>query len=294
MTRTEHLGKWTFLVLLALLTSCKKEIDFDYNEIAPIVVIEGRVTNEGTVVMITKSRSVTDSVGQRCLTGAIVTVSHHGVEENIGYDERSNCYRSALKGEAGESYRLSVDFEGQHYEGAATMPAAAPILSNEFIWFSMLDERMVVYELWAKDPEPDERNFYWYCMNRSTRHPHFKNKKKGKPYTWNVFDDRGNPPGLLYRDVFCMSERAVEEDKKENWDRILYEGDTITFQLMTIDRPTYDYFTSLRTGQSNGANPRGNLTGNCLGYFTAGSVTRADTLVFSFDSIKTRATFIPQ
>jgi hypothetical protein len=82
----------------------------------------------------------------------------------------------------------------------------------------------------------------------------------------------------------------AEEDEEENWDRILYEGDTITFQLMPIDRVSFDYFTSLRAGQSGGANPRSNLSGGCLGYFTAGCVTRADTMVFHYDSIKPHAT----
>lgn len=297
-------ARMALLFLLLLFTACKKTIDFDYNEIAPIVVVEGRVTNEGTEIVVTKSRSVTDSVRGRCLPGAVVTVSSDGVSETIPYDALSLSYRSSLKGTPGKTYRLTVDFEGQRYEGESTMYAAAPILSAEFFWFSVLDERMVVYEVWAVDAAPDERNYYWYRMNRITHHPHFKDRKnmevgdriveRGKAYTWSVFDDRGNPPGLLYRDIMCMSERAAEEDEEENWDRILYEGDTVTFQLMTIDRAAYDYFTSLRAGQGGGANPRSNLTGGCQGYFAAGSVTRADTLVFSYDAVKQEPTFTNQ
>ena len=281
------------LAAVLLLTACKKEIDFNYHEIDPIVVIEGRVTNEGTMVMITKSRNVTDSVRGHCLTGAVVTISGGGVDEVIAYDSQAQCYHSSLKGKVGESYRLTVDVEGHHYEGIATMPAAAPILHSEFLWFTMLDERIVVYELWAADPNSDERNYFWFRMDRLTHHPHFKDKKYQEPYTWNVFDNRGCPPGLIYRDVMCMSERMAEEDKEENWDYILYEGDSIICQLMSIDRATYDYFASLRAGQGNGANPRSNLIGGCLGYFTAGSVTHADTLVFHYDAIKPKATFIP-
>ncbi len=283
-----------FPLFTFLLASCKKEIDFDYHEIEPIVVVEGRVTNEGTEVFITKSRSVTDSVRGICLPGAVVTITQHLSSTTIPYNEYSNSYRSGLRGKAGETYLLSVDFEGHHYEGTATMPAAAPIISTEFLWFSMLDERILVYEMWAQDPEPDERNYYWYRMDHLTHHPHFKDRKHKKPYLWNVADDRGTPPGLFYRDIMCMSERAANEDEEENWDRILYEGDTITFLLMTIDRPSFDYFQSLRAGQSGGANPRSNLTGGCLGYFTAGTVSRADTIVFHYDAIKSQATFSPQ
>ena len=117
------------LLITCSLTACKKEIDFDYNEIDPIVVVEGRVTNEGTEVLVTKSRSVTDSVMSHCLPGAVVTVSSaDGVSERIDYDPQAQCYRSPLKGRVGETYRLTVDFEGHHYEGTSIMPLQAPIL----------------------------------------------------------------------------------------------------------------------------------------------------------------------
>lgn len=280
-----------FLVLICSLTACKKEIDFDYNEVAPIVVIEGLVTNEGTDISITKSRPVTDSVTRYSLPGAVVTVTAGGASEVIPYDPHTRRYHSAFKGEAGETYRLTVDFEGQRYEGTSTMPAAAPILSTEFLWFEMMGERMVVYEMWATDPLPTERNYYWWRMDRITHHPHFQGKPSTEPYRWSVFDNRGTPPGLLYRDVTCMSERVAQEDEEDNWKRILYEGDSITFRLMSIDRSVYEFFTSLRSGQSGGANPYSNLTGGCLGYFTASSVTRSDTIVFRYDDIKSEPSF---
>ena len=70
---------FVFFILVCCLTACTKEIDFDYNEIDAVVVVEGRVTNEGTYVSVTKSRSMTDSVKSPCLPGAVVTISleHH-------------------------------------------------------------------------------------------------------------------------------------------------------------------------------------------------------------------------
>ncbi len=276
-------------ILVCCLTACTKEIDFDYNEIDAVVVVEGRVTNEGTYVLVTKSRSMTDSVKSPCLPGAVVTITADGVNESIAYDPQTHCYHSDFKGQAGVTYKLTVDFEGKHYEGISTMPPAAPVLSAEFIWFDVLDERMVVFEIWATDPVSTERNYYWYRMDRITQHPHFEGRSKTEPYRWSVFDNRGNPPGLIYRDIICMSERMAEEDEEENWDRILYEGDIITFQLMSIDRSTYDYFSSLRAGQGGGANPKSNLTGGCTGYFTAGSITRSETMVFRYDAIHTES-----
>ena len=262
------------------LTACKKEIDFDFHEIAPVVVIEGRVTNEGSFVTITKSRSVTDSVRSRCLPGAVVAITDRDSTVVLSYDASSDRYHADMKGVAGHSYRLTVEFEGQHYESVATMPAAAPILSAGFYWMKMLDERMLVYELWATDPNPDERNYFWFRMDRRSTHPHFEGKNMTEPYRWNVHDDRGCPPGKLFLDMICTSEKVMDEDEEDNWKHILYEGDRITFQLMTVDQSVYNYFASLRAGQGGGANPKSNIVGGCSGYFAAGTVTRSDTIVF--------------
>lgn len=280
-------GLWAFCLLSLVLTGCKKEISFDYNEIDPVVVIEGRVTNEGMNVRVTKSRSMQDSVRSRCQQGAVVLITSDSGVETLTYDAATDSYHSSTKGVAGNTYRMSVAFEGQQYEASSTMLKPAPIQSTEFLWQKVINERLLAYEMWAIDPEPDVRNYYYYRMDRRSSHPHLAKFPKSEAYRWSVFDDRGCPPGLLYRDIMCMSERAADEDKEENWKSILYEGDTITLQLMTIDRPAYDFFTSLRAGQSGGANPRSNIAGGCQGYFLAGNVTHADTIVFSRDVIKT-------
>ena len=269
------------------MTACEKEISFDYDEVEPLVMIEGRVTNEGTEVLISRTRSVYDPVKPKGLRGAEVVVSTDAEQERLTYDEATGYYRSPLKGRPGTTYRLTVELEGRHYEATSLLYPPAPLTGAEFLWQSINQERMLAYELWAKDPQPDVRNYYWYRVDRTSLHPHFANRTTREAYRWNVFDDRGCPPGLVVRDVLCMSERTAEDDEKEDWDDILYEGDTVTLRLMVIDRATYDYLHSLRTGQRNGANPAGNISGdNCLGYFTAASVTHADTLVFSYDAIR--------
>ena len=216
---------------MAALTACKKEIDFDYNEVEPIVMIEGRVTNEGTEVLVTRSRSVYDAVKPFGLQGAEVIVSTDGLQEHLTYDETTGYYRSSLKGQPGTTYRLTVEFEGCHYEATSYMYPPAPFTSVEFLWQPINNERMLAYEMWAADPQPDTRNYYWYRMDRTLHHPHFASKTTHDAYRWNVFDDRGCPPGRVFRDIMCMNEKTAEDDKKDDWDNILYEGDTITMRL---------------------------------------------------------------
>lgn len=81
--------------------------------------------------------------------------------------------------------QLSVDFEGKHYEATSLMPSQAPIVSSEFMWMPMMNERWLSYEMWAKDPNPDQRNYLWFRMHRFSSHPHFEGKPQTEPYTWD-------------------------------------------------------------------------------------------------------------
>ena len=84
-----------FLILAGVMTACTKEIDFDYHDIDAVVVIEGRVTNEGTDVFVSKSREMADSVRGACLTGATVSILTDGVNVPVAYDPQKRRYHSA-------------------------------------------------------------------------------------------------------------------------------------------------------------------------------------------------------
>jgi hypothetical protein len=150
----------------------------------------------------------------------------------------------------------------------------------------MMGERMLCYEMTGVDPQPDVRNYYWFRMHRLSHHPHLKDKRQTAPFSWDLFDDRGCPPGTIIMDWMLMSEKKMDEDDEKDWDRILYDGDRVTVTLMAVDPKVYNYLSELGSGQYHGANPHSNISGGCLGYFAAGSITHADTIVFSRDNIE--------
>lgn len=262
------------------LSACEKELDIDYPASPPIVMIEGQVTNEGMDVFVGYTRPVDEASPSPGQPGAIVAISNGDTTVTLAYDATTGHYHSPVAGQPGSTYHLSVDFAGEHYEGVSTMPSATTLLSTAFVWQQVLDERLLAFEVWATDPEPEERNYYRYRMCRRSAHPHGRAKRMGEAYRWNVFDDRGNPPGRIYRDIICMTEKMAEDDEEEQWDRILYAGDTIDFDLMVIERPVYDFFRSLVVGQNGRANPTGNISGGCLGYFSAASITRSPEIIY--------------
>lgn len=273
------------LLLLLLTLSCQKEIELDYRDIEPVVSIEGRVTNEQVYVLITRTRSMNDSVKGRGIGGAVVTISSEDGTEQLVYDVRDGYYRpaSGMKGMPGRTYRLDVTLDGHQYAASSTMPRQAPIVSTQFIWQSLLDNGMLMYEMWASDPEPDVRNYYWYRVDRRAKDPKVRQKQGTDAYRWSSFDDRGAINARIYRDIMCVNEEMmdgqdIEDDQLKS---ILFDGDTITLQLMTIDRAMFEYYQSLSVGQRMGANPISNISGGCLGYFAAGSVSHADTVIYN-------------
>lgn len=275
-----------YILLLLLLTlSCQKEIELDYRDIEPVVSIEGRVTNEQVYVLITRTRSMNDSVKSRGIGGAVVTISSEDGTEQLVYDARDGYYRpaSGMKGMPGRTYRLDVTLDGHQYAASSTMPRQAPIVSTQFIWQSLLDNGMLMYEMWATDPEPDVRNYYWYRVDRRAKDPKVRQKQGTDAYRWSSFDDRGAINARIYRDIMCVNEEMmdgqdIEDDQLKS---ILFDGDTITLQLMTIDRAMFEYYQSLSVGQRMGANPISNISGGCLGYFAAGSVSHADSVIYN-------------
>lgn len=275
-----------YILLLLLLTlSCQKEIELDYRDIEPVVSIEGRVTNEQVYVLITRTRSMNDSVKSRGIGGAVVTISSEDGTEQLVYDARDGYYRpaSGMKGVPGRTYRLDVTLDGHQYAATSTMPRQAPIVSTQFIWQSLLDNGMLMYEMWATDPEPDVRNYYWYRVDRRAKDPKVRQKQGTDAYRWSSFDDRGAINARIYRDIMCVNEEMmdgqdIEDDQLKS---ILFDGDTITLQLMTIDRAMFEYYQSLSVGQRMGANPISNISGGCLGYFAAGSVSHADSVIYN-------------
>lgn len=275
-----------YILLLLLLTlSCQKEIELDYRDIEPVVSIEGRVTNEQVYVLITRTRSMNDSVKSRGIGGAVVTISSEDGTEQLVYDARDGYYRpaSGMKGIPGRTYRLDVTLDGHQYAASSTMPRQAPIVSTQFIWQPLLDNGMLMYEMWATDPEPDVRNYYWYRVDRRAKDPKVRQKQGTDAYRWSSFDDRGAINARIYRDIMCVNEEMmdgqdIEDDQLKS---ILFDGDTITLQLMTIDRAMFEYYQSLSVGQRMGANPISNISGGCLGYFAAGSVSHADTVIYN-------------
>jgi len=254
------------LSLLLLLASCEKEIFLDYRSIGKIVVIDGFISNETAKVTLTSTRNMEDSVKSTTIEGAAITLSgSDGLNESFEYQNGYYYSPSGTTGQPGVTYSLSVVLNGQEYISHSTMQRQAEIKTVAFNWVDIMGVKVLVYQVEINDIAGEE-NFYCYSMYRN-----------GENYRWDVFSDRGYADGVIALNIFCMTDSGSEQTKEENR-HTLFNGDFITLEVKTIDRRTYDYLYSLGLSERSSANPVNNFSGGCLGYFSAQSVVRKETV----------------
>jgi hypothetical protein len=252
--------------LLLALSACQKEIEIDYRSVAPLHVIEASLSDEKAEVIITSTRPMEDSVRSAGIGGAVVTISY-GDTSRVLEHKGSGVYASAFTGVPGTSYTLGVQIGERYYQSVSVMQRRAAILSGEFSWLPIGDNRILIYELMVEDIKGED-NYFCYRMYRN-----------GRIYRWHTFSDRGNKDGVIPVAITCFSERELD-DPQEYRDEILFDGDRIEIEVISIDRTAYDYLYSLNMTGRMAANPVENFTGGALGYFAAYSISRMPEFFF--------------
>lgn len=258
------------LSLSHLLTSCEKEIDIDYHQVAELYVAEGLVTqnastnrtNRPTYVRLTTTQDMTDNVSNsHNLIGATIVLTEDGfVLDTLRY-WRNGYYISDYQGYEGSQYTLDIYIDGNHFQSTSVMQAAPQFSSFRFVWKDVLTERMLFADLKLEDIK-GQNNYYFMHLYRN-----------GVGYRWAVMDDSHNPGGELQQLFSCTTERNLDKNDDDG----LKDGDKIHVEIRSIDRRTYDYFYSMQVMQNSGTNPVQNYTGGCLGYFSACNIISYDT-----------------
>lgn len=257
------------LFVSLLLVGCTKEIDIDLNDSDPHIVIEGEV-GEGTgphTVRITRTVNFDEPNDFPAVTGATVVLADD-LGNSIALTEVvSGVYQtSALDGQQGQRYNLSVVAEGVSYEAVSDMPVLVPLDSIGFAEASGFGggggggspgggggsaEPEYTPIAYFTDPS-DHTNFYRLIT--------FVNgvREEGS----YVRDDR------LTNGVH-VSVRLIGIT--------VQEGDLVRVELQCIDEAVHRYFETIaNTGGGPGgsdapANPESNISGGALGYFSARS-----------------------
>ncbi len=238
------------LIVLAF-TSCEKVINVDLKNAEQKLVIEGIVDNSGNPAKVSITKTVNFSSGNTFPTLSGVTVK---ITDNTGTvfilteTSAGNYTNASLVGVIGNTYTLSVLAEGKTYIGKSTIPRGAPIdtVEQETLLVGNVLEKVVsvIYT--------DPIGLGDYCQVIQT--PAGK-KDKGIHIADDSFGDGGNFPFQIYSD-----------------NAKLKTGDNVKIELRFIDKTIFRYLKGLEDlqgGNTVPANPDSNISGGCLGFFSA-------------------------
>ena len=268
--------KYIIIILTSIfaLTSCEKEIYIDYRSVDKLYVIEGSVTNEEIKVLITQTRDMNDSVKMKGLEGASVLLrSDNGMKEELFYNP-DGYYRPLknITGSVGDNYTLTVNIEETDYISSSKMPSKIEIDSIIYSWVDFGHGTMLFTSAYFIDI-PFEENYYMFYM-----------KKNGKVFNWDIFYDKAMDGEPLVMDIACMMKSTMEDNKEDDFDRIIFDGDILEIEIRSIDRKTYNYLFSLAMSNNSLTNPLYDFSEKCLGYFSAYSVTKHKE-IFSYENV---------
>jgi hypothetical protein len=259
------------LIIAAVLTGCKEKIDLNLNTSASKIVIEGSVTNElkKQKVMISRTTGFFSQGQIPRVTGATVTIDD-GQNQFLLKETDPGIYYSetAFTGVPGKTYTLTVNVNGQSFFATTSM---IPVTQVDSIAIekatNQLNPDMVL------DPKKQWFNILLYCQEPG----YMKNfylmdaYKNGKLMT-DTITKKGFSDDMLYNGSFIDGTKTLQVDANI--------GDSITFQLSSIDQQYYQYLRGIYETVINGSpfagppsNVKGNISGGAFGYFYAAAVS---------------------
>lgn len=254
-------------VLLQVLVSCEKELDFDYHDIEQKLVIEAVVTGEGADVTLTRTTPMNETIDRTPVSDATVTLTDvtAGRSKRLAVNARG-IFHDDEPGIEGHEYKITVNRGDKSYESSCLMRREVPIVGLEFQWIKMPYDYVAILQTTFEDADTPA-DHYWLRLLRN-----------GEPYMWLLSDDRFATDGKISEVVMTSRQDLDEEDEMT----ALRDGDVVEVLVTAIPAEMYDYLMALQT-DSNG--PR-MFTGDfCLGYFLAAPVSRAS-IVFRPDEMK--------
>lgn len=240
-------------MVLPLLTSCEKELDFHYHDVESQLVVEGNTTESGTSVSLTYTCPMDVAMDLTPVSDADVVLTDltSGVK-TVLVQNQNGIYVDNTPGTPGHEYRIEIHHDGLYYSAESTMFTPTQILGLDFQWIKMPYDYVAVLRIAFTDL-PSKDNCYWIKLYRN-----------GESYQWILSDDRASVNGIISEVTMTTRKNPESGDDKDT----LVDGDKIDVVINPISRELYDYLTAIQS-DSNG--PRMFEGDFCLGYYMASS-----------------------
>lgn len=273
------------LLATLLLAACTERIDIELDSTYRRLVVQGAVTSDSVRhrVLLTTTSDYFSNMPSPQVSGAVVEISFdnqtYTLAENTFYP---GLYETpvAFRGVTGTTYELhisqvDVDEDGQseEYHAESTMAGGAELYEVGLRYFSTPIVNGYQVLMWARHL-PEQRDWFGFRIRKNG----IMLTDSLSTYTTfsdDLFDDGylpGFPVGFL-----------SDDNPRQRVD----PGDTVTFELESIDQAYYDFVNDaqlemignipLFSGPS--ANIRSNISNGGTGIFAAYSILRASTIL---------------
>lgn len=269
-----------YILLLAFLTSCEKEITLDIPAVEPKIVVEGHVENgRSPYVILTRSSSYFDDVDSSTIANTIVFDATVIVSDGITTDTMQPSFDFNLfppfyyqapnmKGVEGRTYTLKVIADGQTLTSVTTIPYPVKLDS---VWFELQPPSDSLGFVYAHIAEPPGYGhaYRWFA------------KRLGKDADFiaplgSSFDDKfidGKSFDFGYNRGVKPNSSAPDDNNEERG--YFKKGDTIVVKFCAIDHAAFEFFRSFETEIGNNGNPfaapttiKTNIEGGGLGIWS--------------------------
>ena len=268
MTSKEFFMKHTKAVVLlcsaaVLLISCEKVVTIDLHETDPRLVIEGIVSDQPGPYAVRLSRTgnyFEPSLDFPPVSGARVVIKDDlGNRDTLRESVAGNYETTSLQGAIGRTYSLDVISDGIQYTATSSIPKKV-VIDSLYAMPRQTSRGEPGYDIWVMFRDPPEPG-NCYRLNVHVNSLVSQDSVDGRRYR-------------LYSDKLTNGNEITERVRAG---RLVVVGDTVTVDLFSIDKATYDYFNTLNNVLSSDraatslspANPNTNLGGGALGYFAA-------------------------
>jgi len=274
-----------FLLAMLLAVSCTERIDIELDSTFRRLVVQGAVTSDSVRhrVFLTTTSDYFSNLPSPTVSGAQVELSFDDQRITLGENPLfPGLYETpaAFRGQEGTTYvldisQVDVDEDGQseEYRAESTMPGGAELDYIALRYFSSPIVSGYQVLMWASHPVEQKDLFG------------FRIRKNGVLLTdslasYTVFSDDLFDSGYL--PGFPVGFLSDDEPRER-----VFPGDTVTFELESIDQAYYDFVTDaqleiignipLFSGPS--ANVTSNISNGGVGIFAAYSILRASTVL---------------
>jgi hypothetical protein len=256
--------KYILPILVIIFSGCEQIIDLDLNDARPALVIEADLSSPDGLLTVNVSQTgsyfTPDSV-QKIDNASVYLINPKGIQKTANAMGNGIYELNQILIKPGDKFKLIVEVDGEQYiaESAVMPPVEIDSISYSYYEGDNFFRPGYRFNISFSDP-PGIKNYYRIKAYSETFYFH------NRPHDLVVFNDTDLDGKTI----------AVQLQSQYFMD----PGETAIFELLSIDRQAWEYFTTFNDLISAGpgspapANPVSSFNNNAQGYFYAWSYSR--------------------